>query len=192
MSGMARGTHETAGPASARRYDLDRLRVAAVAGVFVYHCARFFTSSGWHVKNATTSPAADIFTGLIEPWGMPLLFAVSGASVFFALRPGRAARFLLDRGLRLLVPLAFGILVLAPPQIYLDRLSHGEFQGGFFRYLPRYFTRDLQWTGVHLWYLEYLFLFTLVLNPLFLRLKRPSGQGCRRRGPREPQEGRFQ
>jgi glucan biosynthesis protein C len=170
------GTGETATGASSRRYDLDWLRVSAFAGVFFYHCARFFNSSGWHIKNAKTSPVVDILIGLFEPWGMPLLFAVSGASIFFALRPGRAGRFLIARGLRLLVPLALGILVLAPPQIYLERLTHGEYRGGFFQYLPRYFTRDLAWTGVHLWYLEYLFLFTLVLTPLFLWLKRSSGR----------------
>jgi len=75
----------------------------------------------------------------------------SPTSIFLALRPGGAARFLLERGLRLLVPLAFGILVLAPPQIYLERLTRSEFQGGFFQFLPRYFKDDLAWTGVQLW-----------------------------------------
>ncbi len=167
---------EPAASSPARRYDLDWLRVAAFAGVFFYHSARFFNSNGWHVKNAQTSAAADILTGFFEPWGMPLIFAVSGASIFFALRPGGAARFLLERGLRLLVPMALGILILAPPQIYLERLTHGDFRGTFLEFLPRYFKSDLAWTGVHLWYLEYLFLFTLFLTPLFAWLKRPSAQ----------------
>ncbi len=159
-----------------RRYDLDWLRVLAFAAVFFYHCGRFFNSSGWHIKNAETSLVADILTGIFDLWGMPLLFAISGASIFFALRPGGAGRFLRERVTRLLVPLVFGILVLAPPQIYLERLTHGEFQGNFFQFLPRFFDGDFAWTGVHLWYLEYLFLFTLVLTPLFIWLKQPSGQ----------------
>jgi peptidoglycan/LPS O-acetylase OafA/YrhL len=159
-----------------RRYDLDWLRVLAFAGVFFYHCGRFFNSGGWHIKNAETSFVADILTGIFDLWGMPLLFAISGASLFFALRPGGIGRFLRDRVLRLLVPLVVGILVLAPPQIYLERLTHGEFQGSFFQFLPRFFDGDFAWTGVHLWYLEYLFLFTLVLLPLFIWLKRPAGQ----------------
>jgi len=169
-------TEKTGAGAPMRRYDLDWLRVAAFTGVFFYHCGRFFNSSGWHVKNAKTSAVADILTGLFEPWGMPLIFAVSGASIFFALRPGAAGRFVLERGLRLLVPLALGIVILAPPQIYLERLTRGEFKGSFFQYLPRYFQHDLDWTGVHLWYLEYLFLFTLVFVPLFIWLKQPSGR----------------
>ena len=150
--------------------------MSAFAGVFFYHCGRFFNSSGWHIKNAETSAVADILTGLFELWGMPLIFAVSGASIFFALRPGGAGRFLFKRGLRLLVPLALGIMVLAPPQIYLERLTHGDFQGSFFRFLPRYYIGHLAWSGVHLWYLEYLFLFTLILTPLFVWLKRPAGR----------------
>lgn len=160
-----------------RRYDLDWLRVLAFSGVFFYHCSRFFNSSDWHIKNAKTSGIIDIFTGIFDLWGMPLIFAISGASIFFALRPGGAVRFLRERGLRLLVPLAFGILVLAPPQIYLERLTHGNFSGSFIEFIPHYFqSGNFAWTGVHLWYLEYLFLFTLLLTPLFVGLKRTTGQ----------------
>ncbi len=159
-----------------RRFDLDWLRVMAFAGVFFYHCSRFFNSSYWHIKNAETSIVIDIITGIFDLWGMQLIFLISGASIFFALRPGGAVRFLRDRFLRLLVPLAFGILVLAPPQVYLERLTHGDFQGTFFQFLPRFFDGDFAWTGVHLWYLEYLFLFTLVLTPLFIWFKRPAGE----------------
>ena len=160
-----------------RRYDLDWLRVLAFSGVFCYHCSRFFNSAYWHIKNTETSGIVDIFTGIFDLWGMPLIFAISGASIFFALRPGGATRFLRERVLRLLIPLVFGIFVLAPPQIYLERLTHGEFNGTFVEFVPHYFkSSNLAWTGVHLWYLEYLFLFTLVLTPLFLWMKRPSSQ----------------
>jgi peptidoglycan/LPS O-acetylase OafA/YrhL len=160
-----------------RRYDLDWLRVLAFSGVFFYHCSRFFNSAYWHIKNAETSGIIDIFTGIFDMWGMPLIFAISGASIFFALRPGVAVRFLRERVLRLLIPLAFGILVLAPPQIYLERLTHSEYSGTFFQFIPHYFqSGNFAWTGVHLWYLEYLFLFTLVLTPFFIWLKRTTGQ----------------
>jgi peptidoglycan/LPS O-acetylase OafA/YrhL len=161
---------------SERRYDVDWLRVLAFTGVFLYHCARFFNSSDWHIKNAETSVAIDVITSLFELWGLQFIFLISGASILFALRPGGAVHFLRDRALRLLIPLALGIVVLAPPQVYLERLTHGDFQGSFFQFLPRFFDGDFAWTGVHLWYLEYLFLFTLVLMPLFIWLRRPAGQ----------------
>lgn len=165
-----------------RRYDLDWLRVTAFGLVFFYHCSRFFDSEWWHVKNPTSSALVDALKGIFDLWGMALIFVISGASIYLALRPGKALRFLKDRVSRLLVPLAFGIIVLGPPQIYLTRLTHGEFQGSFLEFLPLYF-RDwsiwggnFAWSGVHLWYLEDLFLFTLVLLPLFVALKRPSGR----------------
>ncbi len=165
-----------------RRYDLDWLRVLAFTAVFLYHCSRFFDASWWHIKNSTTSSLVDTLKGIFDLWGMPLIFMISGASIFFALRPGRAIKFLRDRVWRLLVPLALGILVLGPPQVYLTRLTHGEFQGSFLEFLPLYF-RDWRiwdgnfaWSGVHLWYLEDLFLVTLVLLPLFAALKSSSGR----------------
>jgi glucan biosynthesis protein C len=167
---------------SARVYYLDWLRVLAFLGVFFYHCGRFFDESDWHIKNSQASGLVDTLKGIFDLWGMPLIFLISGASIFFALRPGGAARFLRVRAWRLLVPLAFGIVVLAPPQIYLERLTHGEFQGKFLEFLPLYF-RDwriwggnFDWSGVHLWYLEDLFLCTLVLLPLFAVLKSQSGR----------------
>lgn len=160
-----------------RRYDLDWLRVLAFSGVFFYHCSRFFNSSGWHIKNAETSGIIDIFTGIFDLFGMPLIFAISGASIYFALHSGEAGRFLRQRVMRLLIPLVVGILVLAPPQVYLDRLTHGVFNGSFIEFIPHYFQpSNFAWNGVHLWYLEYLFIFTLALLPLFLWLKRPVGE----------------
>lgn len=166
----------------ARRYDVDWLRVLAFSAVFFYHCGRFFDESDWHIKNGATSALVSTLKSIFDLWGMPLIFVISGASIYFALRPGGAGRFLRERALRLLAPLAIGILALAPPQTYLERLTHGEFQGSFLAFLPFYF-RDWRvwggnfaWTGVHLWYLENLFLFTLVLLPLFAALARPSGR----------------
>ncbi len=165
-----------------RRYDLDWLRVLAFSAVFFYHCSRFFDESWWHIKNSTTSPIVDTVKGIFDLWGMPLIFIISGASIYFALRPGGAVKFLRDRIWRLLVPLAFGIIVLAPPQVYLTRLTHGEFQGSFLEFLPLYFqdwymwSGNFAWSGIHLWYLEELFLFTLVLLPLFAALKSQPGK----------------
>ena len=165
-----------------RLHYLDWLRVFAFVAVFFYHCGRFFDESDWHIKNSTTSTFADTLMNFFELWGMPLIFLISGASIYLALRPRGTMRFLRERVLRLLVPLAFGILILSPPQKYLDRLTHDQFQGSFLEYLPIYFrdwnlwNGEFEWAGVHLWYLAYLFLFTLVLLPLFAVLKTSSGQ----------------
>jgi len=165
-----------------RRYDLDWLRVMGILTVFVYHSGRFFNSEGWHVKNATTYFGVDVWETILANWMMPLIFAISGASLFYALGKGRPGQFVKDKVLRLLVPLLFGAVTLGALQMYLERLSHGEFSGSFFQFLPHYFNGldglggNFAWTGVHLWYLEMLFVFSLALLPLFLWLKHGSGQ----------------
>ena len=165
-----------------RKYELDWLRVLAILAVFVFHSARFFDPTDWHVKNPTVysilTPAMMFFI----VWGMPLLFAVSGGSVYYALDKHRAGRFLKDRALRLVVPLAIGIFTHIMWQVYLERLTHGQFQGSFFRFVPHYFDGlyglggNFAWMGLHLWYLELLFLFSLALLPFFLWLRKGSGR----------------
>ena len=165
-----------------RRYDLDWLRVMGILTVFVFHSGRFFNSEGWHVKNATTYFGMDIWEYILSNWMMPLVFAISGASLFYALGKGRPGQFIKDKVLRLLVPLVVGIFTLDTLQIYLERLSHGQFSGSFWEFYPHYFEGlygfggNFAWMGVHLWYLEMLFIFSLVFLPLFLWLKRGSGQ----------------
>ncbi len=165
-----------------RRYDLDWLRVMGILTVFIYHSGRFFNSETWHVKNATTYFGVDVWETILSNWMMPLIFAISGASLFYALGKGKPGQFIKDKVLRLLVPLLFGAVTLGALQMYLERLSHGEFSGSFFQFLPHYFDGldgfggNFAWTGVHLWYLEMLFVFSLVFLPLFLWLKRRSGQ----------------
>jgi glucan biosynthesis protein C len=164
--------------ASTRLYYLDWLRVLAILTVFFYHTTRFFNSESWHVKNPSTYLVMDVLETTLANWIMALIFAISGASLFYALDKGGVARFVKDKVLRLVVPLvSMGIVTFGVFQIYLDRLSHGVFRGTLVQFIPHYFQPDnVEWGGVHLWYLEMLFLFCLVFLPLFLWLKRGSGR----------------
>jgi glucan biosynthesis protein C len=161
-----------------RRYDLDWLRVLAILSVFIYHTTRFFNSEYWHVKNPTSYLVADVLETTLANWILALIFAISGASLFYALDKGSAGRFIKDKVLRLVVPLVtMGMLVFGVLQIYLDRLTHGEFSGSILKFIPEYLRLDnIAWGGVHLWYLEMLFIFCLIFLPLFLWLKRGTGQ----------------
>lgn len=165
---------------STRRVDLDWLRVLAILTVFFYHSTRFFNLGDWHVKNPTTYFSVEVWNEFATVWMMPLIFAISGASLFFALnRPG-FGRFFKDKVLRLFVPLAVGALTHISLQVYLERVSHGQFQGSYFEFLPHYFDGlymdvgeggNFAWQGLHLWYLLILFLYSLLLYPLFRWLK---------------------
>lgn len=164
-----------------RRLELDWLRVLAVAFVFLAHCGRFFDTATWHVKNSTTYPALDLWGAVMTTWLMPLLFLVSGASVFFALRKG-PARFVRDRTLRLLVPLVAGIFSHIILCVYLERRTQFGFRGSFLDFLPHYFDGlylfggNFAWMGLHLWYLEVLFVLSVVCLPLCYWLLAGSGR----------------
>ena len=161
-----------------RRYDLDWLRVLAILSVFIYHTTRFFNSEYWFVKNPTSYFGVDVLETILTNWIMALIFIISGASLFYALGKGDVGKFIKDKVLRLVVPLVtMGMISFGALQIYLDRLTHGKFNGSFLEFIPLYFQPgNFAWTGVHLWYLEMLFIFCLIFLPLLLWLKRGSGQ----------------
>ena len=49
-----------------RRYDIDWLRVFAIAMVFFFHNARFYDPYPWHVKNAEQSFGMFLFVALLR------------------------------------------------------------------------------------------------------------------------------
>jgi len=164
-----------------RKVELDWLRLGTILTVFLFHTGRFFDPMDWHVKN----PVAHSWLGAPElffvVWGMPLLFVISGGAVGYSLRSRSVGQYLRERVFRVLVPLAVGIFTHVMWQVYLERLSHGQFRGSFLEFVPRYFDGlygqggNFAWMGLHLWYLELLFVFSLLLLPAFLWL-RAGGQ----------------
>jgi len=160
-----------------RRYDLDWLRVLSIATVFFFHSMRFFDQSGWHVKNGSTYSGVDLLVGFLVNWMMPLVFVISGASTFYALGSRGSGKFIKDRSLRLLVPLIVGIFTHVLVQVYLERVSHHQFSGTLWEFIPQYFNGfypigNFAWMGLHLWYLLILFVFSILLLPLFRWFKR--------------------
>jgi glucan biosynthesis protein C len=166
---------------SQRRYDLDWLRVILIGFVFIFHSGRFFDTGGWHVKNAETFFGVQVWTTFLANWMMPAIFMVSGASLFFAMN-NTNGKFVKDKVLRLLVPLVVGAFTHVAVQVYLERVTHHQFAGTFFEFLPQYFNGlygfggNFAWMGLHLWYLLVLFIFSIALLPLFRWLK---GRGTR-------------
>jgi peptidoglycan/LPS O-acetylase OafA/YrhL len=174
-----------------RRYDVDWLRVCATLVVFLFHCTRLFDTEGWHLKNPQQSDLLFVLMrGLVWPWVMELFFLLSGVGTWYALESRRAGAYLWGRVKRLLIPLyTVGLLLLLPPQFYFEHFTHSGYRGGFWRIIPRYFSRfeppritpwpetllPIPFSG-HLWFLQYLFLISLLSLPLLLYLKSAQGR----------------
>ncbi|HEX6288060.1 MAG TPA: acyltransferase family protein [Herpetosiphonaceae bacterium] len=169
-------------PSGQRRCDLDWLRVLLILTVLVFHSLRLFDLEGWYVKSATTHLSAQALVVFISRWLMPAVFLISGMATFYALGTRRAWRFVKDRALRLLVPLLVGLVTHIPLQEYLKQVSQNQYRGSFWQwYLTTFngldrFGGNFNWIGSHLWYLEMLFVFSLVCLPLFLWLRNGTGQ----------------
>jgi len=179
---QTRDTPPIGRPELTRRYDVDWLRVLGMMVVFLFHNARFFDTDGWHVKSARTTEAVTIIVIVLVQWMMPLFFILSGIGAYHALAHQSGRQYVASRFKRLVVPLLFGIFVIiAPWQVYLERVSHNQYSGSFWGWYPHYFEGwfglggNFAWMGVHLWYLEFLFVFSMIALPLFLYLQSPSG-----------------
>ena len=169
-----------------RRYDIDWLRVFAMLGIFLLHATHLFDEgTNWHLRNAGQSTLVLVFRGIINMWAIPTFFVLSGAGAWFGLKRRSGGRFLIERVRRLLIPMyTIGVFAIVLPQIYFDGYTNG-FRGGFWEAIGRSlgsvrFTLD--WPGLstffvgHLWFLQFLFLVSVVVLPLLLMLRSKSGQ----------------
>ena len=164
-----------------RCYAVDWLRVLALFSVFLLHNLRFFDFMPWHVKNAEQSELVMQVVLFRITWGMPLLFLVAGAASAWAARRRTASHLLTARLWRLGVPFLFGMVVLIPPQRWIEARHHAGFDGTFAEFLRA----DLQrlsdtalglsptWFGFlghHLWFLGFLLLYGVLATPLLALL----------------------
>jgi hypothetical protein len=168
-----------------------------VLGLVFFHSAQIFAYSDFYVKNEPPNMQhlsqilSTIFIAFAGLWGMPLLFLLAGIAIWHSLRKRTAAEFVVERTKRLLIPLVVGTLLLVPPLVYFQLKSDPAYQESYLQFLPRFFNvkLDLDFprfiTGAppdelfqtgHLYFLNYLFAFTLLLLPLWLYLQRPRGQ----------------
>jgi len=151
--------------------------------IFIFHCARFFNYEDWHVKNNQLDEGMSLFVAIVNQWIMPLFFLLSGISSYYSLRSRTSGRYIRNRFQRLVIPLIFGtFVVLIPVQVWIERVSHSQFEGFLIEFYPHYFEGfyafggNFAWMGLHLWYLEMLFVFSILTLPLFLYLKKDSLQ----------------
>lgn len=159
----------------ARRADVEWLRVIAMVVVFTIHVAEPFNPwDSWHIVSPARSKWMGEIVFFFAPWIMPLFMVLAGDSAWRALERRSSAEYLRERLLRIGLPLAAGLLVLVPPQVYLERRLNGQFRGSLVAFYPHFFEGiypqgNLSWH--HLWFLVVLLAFALVTLPLFQWLR---------------------
>ena len=169
-----------------RRADFVSLRIMLCAGIILFHALSIFSAEPiYHLKSALPSPAASVLAEFLRIAILPLFFVLAGWSSVASLRARSPGGFMRERARRLLAPLCFGTVVFGPVIKYIE-LRHGRdigfhglwlvppLQGGFLEFVPRYFTRMNLLTWSHLWFLAYLFLVSILLLPLLMRLARSA------------------
>lgn len=163
---------------SSRYFFLDWLRVLAFGLLIFYHTGMFFVEWGWHIKNNVIDESLQMPMLFANQWRMSLLFLISGSATYYALLKLSQSKFAFERFKRIFIPLVFGMLVIVPPQIYFERLTQGKTYGYFefwatvFQFVPYPDGGSLSWH--HLWYLAYLFVYSLICLPLFAFLMREN------------------
>jgi fucose 4-O-acetylase-like acetyltransferase len=161
-------------PDRVRRCDVDWLRIGATLLLFPFHAARPFDHQPWHVKSPAMSDAFDVFVWFIHQFHMPLFFVLAGWSLERSLGSRRVDEVRRERVARLLVPFLVGVILLSPPQAYVEAVTQHGFTGGYLAFLPWFFTSLEYFSWHHLWFLLYLFTFTMLYVRPLSRLRPPA------------------
>jgi hypothetical protein len=149
---------------------MDWLRIGAFLILIFYHIGNYFAPGVWLVKAPETIDAVAWAMAAVQPWRMPLLFAVSGFASYALLRKCLNIReFALTRTCRLGPPLLFGVLLVLPPQSWVALVEATNYQHGFLHFwFLDWFSFESR-SGValpnegHLWFIVYLWTYTMLL-----------------------------
>ncbi len=152
-----------------RHHGMDWLRIGAFALLILYHIGMYFVPWGWHVKIAQPLDWVAIPMLATNGWRLALLFLVSGyASAALFAKLGGSTSFARSRSARLLIPLIFAVVVVIPPQPWIDLAGQHGYPHGFLHFwLHDYFGFKFidgiaLPTWQHLWFVVYLWVYTML------------------------------
>lgn len=165
--------------AGGRHYGLDWLRIAAFGLLILYHIGMVFAPWGWVIKTNHGYSELIVPMALVTPWRLALLFAVSGfASRHLLEKSASAGAFLRSRNIRLLVPLAFGMAVLVPVEMWVRVMEVG-YPHGYIHFWTQDYWRSGEFWGrqfpswEHLWFVAYLWAYTALLAGALIFARSP-------------------
>lgn len=147
-----------------RRYDIDWLRVIAIGLLLIYHIAIVFQPWAMFIAFIRSEQLSqDLWKPmtLLNVWRIPILFYVSGMGLFFAMKKRNWLQVVGERSRRILIPFLFGIVAITPLHMFVFQ----KYYNMALDYYPHF---------GHLWFLGNIFVYVLLLLPVFLFLKKKS------------------
>ncbi|MFX1512199.1 MAG: acyltransferase family protein, partial [Promethearchaeota archaeon] len=162
-----------------RVYFLDWLRVLLILVLIFSHTLMIFWPRDYFIKNDDTSDLINAYAVFVYQWYIAFFFFIAGASTSFALVFRTKELYVKERIKRLFIPFIFGVLIILPPMVYLERVHKKEFHGSYLEFYPHLFNGiypegNFGWH--HLYFIIELFLFSLIMLPLFLFLKKEQSK----------------
>lgn len=146
-----------------------------------------FVPWGWHIKLARIAWLEPVMQ-FTNAWRLLLLFLISGIATAAMLVQSRDGLFI-SRCRRLLLPLLFGVVLIVPPQAWVEVQVNRQWSGSFLSFWrTEYFAFSdhlgpILPTWNHLWFVVYLWAYTALLAAgLHLPVKLRTGlrQGVER------------
>ncbi len=158
-----------------RKHYIDNLRNLVILLLFPVHTFMIWNNFGsrfyiWQGENKILST----LIVLVNPWFMPILFALAGMSARYALEKRTNKEFVIQRVSKLLIPFISGMIFFVPFQTLYARRFSDNYEGSlldnwkyFFTHLTDFSGYDGAFTPGHLWFILFLFLISMVTLLLF-------------------------
>lgn len=166
-----------------RNSSIDFIKILLITLVIVSHAGLpYFIGPGgyWYVRSASYN------FNFFSPWNFSFnafiintFFFIAGIFSFYSLRKYTNYDFTIKRTKRILIPLILGFLFILPPLSYYyyityQHVTHVQFFDYFFLYWFGLGSKPAGWVGHypdmnlgHLWFLEHLFIYSLILVLFF-------------------------
>ncbi len=124
-----------------RRYYVDNIRWIIIFLLVPYHAAMAWNVGGepnyiYFESNKIISSIVVFFS----PYFMPFMFLIAGISTRFALNKRTVGQYVLERTKKLLIPFAFGTMLIMPLVTYIVSKFNYGYQGDLFRHYAVFFT----------------------------------------------------
>ena len=143
-------------------------------GVVVHSSYVYNTSTNWTIHDAQVSPFFDVIIGFLSMFRMPAFFLISGFFCHMTLTRYGVLRFLKVRLKRIAVPLITTAIIVNGIQNYILERYHDGHRDAIELLLSASYWLGGKWVS-HLWFLNDLLVFFLVVAIVYALLNRPHG-----------------